>query len=337
MGSKIKNKTSLNNIVKAASRVRSLVSAPPDASALRHIWPRLCSAKRLRLATLVEIDQKSYKRIISMKKPKVFIFVICFSLFSCITLDNNRNIRFYNIEKDIIESIKNESCFQVLKIGEVKYDDIMYPIWLIKYIPSKISMYSVLNIGGLHGNEPGGVEVVIKLLEVCKNSKPENIAYDFIYCMNPWGYLYNKRENGNGIDLNRDFKNMKSQEAKIFDNYLKGKNYDIVIDHHENPNTDGFSIIIQNENSKKVIQKKIEQFVLGGYKEAKNINGVDNYENGLTILPLGDGKGFSQYAGINICNSEKVFVIETPTKWEMLERIKFHIEFEKVLENEYLK
>ncbi len=64
----------------------------------------------------------------------------------------------------------------------------------------------LLFIGGVHGDEPEGVELAQKfLLWLQKNNKPEFYSWLLIPCLNPDGYSKNERTNGNGVDLNRNF------------------------------------------------------------------------------------------------------------------------------------
>jgi protein MpaA len=64
----------------------------------------------------------------------------------------------------------------------------------------------LLFIGGVHGDEPEGVELAQKLLSwLRKNNKSEFHPWILIPCLNPDGYLNQDRVNGSGVDLNRNF------------------------------------------------------------------------------------------------------------------------------------
>lgn len=68
-----------------------------------------------------------------------------------------------------------------------------------------------LIVAGTHGDEAASVAAVIysiqQLLEQgnVQILEQRKIAVDFIPVHNPYGYIENQRENGNGIDLNRNF------------------------------------------------------------------------------------------------------------------------------------
>lgn len=60
--------------------------------------------------------------------------------------------------------------------------------------------YSVLVIGGFHGDEPQGDFLIREYL----NKNPDSNIL-FIPCLNPDGKFLKKRTNFNGVDLNRNF------------------------------------------------------------------------------------------------------------------------------------
>ena len=64
-----------------------------------------------------------------------------------------------------------------------------------------------LFIGGVHGDEPEGVEVAQKLLQWLTEAEKQQTLRPWILipCINPDGYKKKERTNGNGIDLNRNF------------------------------------------------------------------------------------------------------------------------------------
>lgn len=65
----------------------------------------------------------------------------------------------------------------------------------------------ILFIGGVHGDEPEGVRLAEDLLDWLKRTSAKHLKYPFLVipCLNPDGYKLNRRENGRGVDLNRNF------------------------------------------------------------------------------------------------------------------------------------
>lgn len=60
----------------------------------------------------------------------------------------------------------------------------------------------VLFIGGVHGDEPEGVDLAQSILE---RSSSSSRGFDLITCLNPDGLMLKTRTNFNGVDLNRNF------------------------------------------------------------------------------------------------------------------------------------
>src|SRR4051794_37575428 len=61
---------------------------------------------------------------------------------------------------------------------------------------------------GIHGDEPAGPLAALKLLQ--ENRWPDSVGVSLIPCLNPAGYVRNCRENEDGIDLNRDYRALKT-------------------------------------------------------------------------------------------------------------------------------
>ena len=62
---------------------------------------------------------------------------------------------------------------------------------------------------GIHGDEPAGPLAALRLLQ--ENNWPPNAEIFLLPCLNPVGFTLNKRENADGIDLNRDYRNPQSR------------------------------------------------------------------------------------------------------------------------------
>lgn len=71
------------------------------------------------------------------------------------------------------------------------------------YIKGEKNEKNILIIGVFHGEEPQGEYIINKYLELNLKEIKNNLY--FIPCLNPDGRMKNKRQNANGIDLNRNF------------------------------------------------------------------------------------------------------------------------------------
>ena len=104
---------------------------------------------------------------------------------------------------------------------------------------------------GMHGDEPAGVEALLRFLELSNRRTGEGIKkwydkYQFtiIPCINPTGLENGTRENIKGIDLNRKFGGKAGkdtpEEVRILQRAVEGKRLDLYIDFHEDIEGEGF-------------------------------------------------------------------------------------------------
>ena len=109
---------------------------------------------------------------------------------------------------------------------------------------------SVFLSAGMHGNEPAGVEALIRFLEGSGDTVEgirkwyDKYHFTIIPCINPAGIEKGTRENIKGIDLNRKFggKTGKDtpEEVMIVQRAVEGKRFDLYIDFHEDIEGEGF-------------------------------------------------------------------------------------------------
>lgn len=100
-------------------------------------------------------------------------------------------------------------------------------------------LYTIMIASGIHGDEPAGVEAVLRMLE--DQAVPANVALEVFPCMNPEGYQAGTRENGAGRDLNREF--CVAEPAWPIDRFMAmagSRRWDLYLDLHEDVDTEGF-------------------------------------------------------------------------------------------------
>lgn len=110
------------------------------------------------------------------------------------------------------------------------------PSWKKTALGTSIPLYSslpledlrasqpILLMGGIHGDEPEGVELAEKTLQWLKTQTQDSVApWILIPCLNVDGFAKNTRVNGRGVDLNRNYpaKNWSPNFEK--DRYFPGK------------------------------------------------------------------------------------------------------------------
>lgn len=102
---------------------------------------------------------------------------------------------------------------------------------------------------GIHGDEPAGPLAALRLLR--GNQWPRNAEIFFCPCLNPAGFAANTRENGQGIDLNRDYLHFQSGEIRAHTLWLSRQPpFDLCLCLHEDWESHGFYVYELNPDNK---------------------------------------------------------------------------------------
>jgi hypothetical protein len=109
---------------------------------------------------------------------------------------------------------------------------------------------------GIHGDEPAGPLAALRLLR--ENQWPQNAEIFLLPCLNPVGLSLNRRENGQGVDLNRDYLNPKTAEIRAHIAWLeKQPPFDISLCLHEDWESAGFYVYELNPDGRPSFAKSI--------------------------------------------------------------------------------
>jgi protein MpaA len=102
---------------------------------------------------------------------------------------------------------------------------------------------------GIHGDEPAGPLAVRQLLQ--QNLWPPNLAIWLCPCLNPTGFASNRRENSQGVDLNREYLNPKADETLAHIGWLNRQpGFDACLCLHEDWESHGFYLYEQNPENR---------------------------------------------------------------------------------------
>ena len=124
---------------------------------------------------------------------------------------------------------------------------------------------------GIHGDEPAAPLAALKLIQ--ENRWPENAEIFLLPCLNPAGFILNRRENAQGIDLNRDYRNPKAAETRAHIAWLERQpQFNFYLCLHEDWESHGFYLYEQNPDGKISLAEKIIEAV-------KQVCPVDLSEN----------------------------------------------------------
>ena len=109
---------------------------------------------------------------------------------------------------------------------------------------------------GIHGDEPAGPLAALKLLQ--ENCWPANAEIFLLPCLNPIGFTLNQRENADGIDLNRDYRQPKSAEALAHIRWLEQQPpFSFYLCLHEDWESHGFYLYEQNPDNRPSLAAKM--------------------------------------------------------------------------------
>lgn len=271
-----------------------------------------------------------------MKRRWVFLnLAILLTLFlSCASghqqpLPENQQIvrSISSIENRLISTLSSCDRLSINTIGQVRYGDYEAPIWVVSFTPEKDAEHRVLLSGGIHGNEPAGVEIMVQMVEAiaAEPQKYDNIALNIIPIVNPWGWSHDIRYNQEGRDVNRDFASFNCPESRIIREFTRDKKYDLIIDNHEDPDAKGYYMYQYANPDTLLSMQTINTIKKQGFPIEQDVNMVilktdDGLINaplwGLWYMTLSRQLSITNFFRLN--NSTRVYTIETPTclVWE---------------------
>jgi murein peptide amidase A len=134
--------------------------------------------------------------------------------------------------------------------------------WLALHRPSPVPRHlsRIYLSTGIHGDEPAGPLAALKLIR--ENRWPENAEIFLLPCLNPAGFVLNRRENDAGTDLNRDYRNSQTPEVRAHIAWLERQpEFDFYLCLHEDWESHGFYLYEQNPGSKPSLADKMIEAV----------------------------------------------------------------------------
>ncbi len=226
-------------------------------------------------------------------------------------------MRDYNKVIDRLEKV--EHPFTI--IGTVH----TYPIYQFTLKSTVVDPKNILITGGMHGDEPAGVEAVLQFLERDATKLQEQFSLTVIPCINPYGYIHNTRENRDGVDINRSFETNDVLEATIVQEAIENMQFLFTIDFHEDYEAKGF-YLYEGKHDEQYIGPEI-------VKKVRTIGPIDADDSGedTTEIVQGVYKVASKWGTQGLApyllhfHSEHVLITETPTDWSLQQRANLHL------------
>lgn len=197
-----------------------------------------------------------------------------------------KTVRNYN--KLITEIINLNTWFRIEIIGYVTYFEKIYPLLALKSI-TKMANKTIIITSGQHGDEVFAITTLLKWL------KQPIMFPDFNYyifpIVNPSGYAFNRRTNGNRQDTNNDVNFVKDSKvpelAILFEQFPQTA--DLVLDiHGDTGKNQTYCYEHKSENLSSIAEKALlENDNLLPYLRTKTIYKCP-INNGVIIPPKED-------------------------------------------------
>ena len=109
---------------------------------------------------------------------------------------------------------------------------------------------------GIHGDEPAGPPAIRQLLE--QDQWPADVSLWVLPCLNPTGSAVNRRENAEGIDLNRQYLQPEAEETVAHIDWLKRQpEFELCLCLHEDWEAHGFYVYELNPDGQPSLAEKI--------------------------------------------------------------------------------
>ena len=194
-----------------------------------------------------------------------------------------------------------------------------YPIIQVESVPATETAPDVLITSGVHGDEPAGVETVLAMLE--EATFPLGVNYLIWPCLNPYGFVHDKRENRDGHDLNRVLLNPVGTEMDIVARTLEGRRFDLCLDLHEDWEAKGFYMYEGNANAQWLGPRLLEKVSQTGAIDTETDGSDIPLSPGLLqVDPAWGERGLASF--LLKRHSHHVMIFETPTPWPLPQRVR---------------
>ncbi|HVS54572.1 MAG TPA: M14 family metallocarboxypeptidase [Opitutaceae bacterium] len=180
---------------------------------------------------------------------------------------------------------------------------------------------------GIHGDEPAPP---LALLELIERGVLDSRAVWFVCpLLNPAGFLRRTRENAEGIDLNRDYKALRSLEIQAHARWLQGQpNFDLALCLHEDWESQGYYLYELNPTQRPHLAATIIGAVekVCPIETATVIDGREVAERGI-IRPNPDPalrELWPESIYLRAHHTTLGYTLETPSSFPLAQRIAAH-------------
>jgi murein peptide amidase A len=206
------------------------------------------------------------------------------------------------------------------------------PVWLVR-IERQGASRRVLLCAGIHGNEPAGPAFALEAVRsLCADASLfPDASFDVVALLNPWGWSRDVRYDRAGIDPNRDFATFASDTARAVRQVAAGRRYDLVLDHHEDPDAKGFYLYQYADPDTRPTRGLIAKVKKMGFPVEQDVRMVIlRTRDGLIEAPrwglwyMRASRRLSMSNWLRLEGAAKVYTVETPTLLPLEDRLLLH-------------
>lgn len=249
----------------------------------------------------------------------------------------NKILSYSEMVERMLRLVREAKGVEAHLLGTVRANPERYPFWMLS-TPDGPGKKRVCLSGGIHGDEPAGVESILAAIEMIRN-KPDlldRFHFTLFPCINPFGYEHHTRENRSRIDLNRQYARKRPPaEVRLLRKVVDGKSFDLDIEFHEDIDTPGFYMYEVFRDPRRAVGRKVIQRVARKYpiNLQTEIEGAPA-DGGLISPDVSSGffkrrfarkRQWPQALYFYMNGTSQVITSETPVHLEMQERVEIHL------------
>lgn len=177
---------------------------------------------------------------------------------------------------------------------------------------------------GIHGDEPAPPLALLELLE--RGVFDARAVWLLCPLLNPVGFVCRTRENGEGLDLNRDYKTLRSLEIQAHARWLQRQpNFTTAFCLHEDWEAHGFYLYELNPAARRSLASAMIQAVapICPIETAAVIDGRTTDERGI-IRPIADPllrDPWPESIYLRAHHTQLSYTLETPSSFPLAQRV----------------
>ncbi len=232
---------------------------------------------------------------------------------------------------DAVAATSSATTLHVL--GEIHHGSATWLITMLTHEPDAPARFRVLLTGGVHGNEPAGVEALLQFAEALAQGSVaySETAFDIIPVVNPWGWVHRRRRNAEDQDLNRDFASFDAPESRVIKSLFDSNVYDLMVDLHEDGHVSGFYFYRLAHPDDELCQVIIKRVRDAGHPiyhgRASKIFQARDGVISCALWSLQLARAIRQLSLSNYCRLQgcpQSFLFETPSRLPLDARVSMH-------------